>query len=53
VELLGSRQSLWKLPRGGEQEREEETRNKYIKEGSFNKLMNFTVLLVLGPRYPF
>jgi hypothetical protein len=33
--------------------REEETRNKYIKEGSFNKLMNFNVLLVLGPRYPF
>jgi hypothetical protein len=35
VKLLGSRQSLLKLPRGGEQEREEETRNKYIKEGSF------------------
>jgi hypothetical protein len=44
VKLLGSRQSLLKLPRGGEQEWEEETRNKCIKEGSFNKLMNFTVL---------
>jgi len=44
VKLLGSRQSLLKLRSGGEQEREEETRNKYIKEGSFNKLRNFTVL---------
>jgi hypothetical protein len=44
VKLLGSRQSLLKLPRGGEQEREGESRNKYIKEGSFNKLMNCTVL---------